>query len=115
MRIDDQLTPEAALQELGRRLARRRVELGIPQEAAAEQAGVGKRTVVRVEAGEDSQLSTLVRLLRVLGLMAELDRLIPEAGPRPLDLVKLKGKERKRASAKRTNKPRSRWRWGDGK
>jgi len=118
MQIDNRLAPEAVLQELGRRIARRRVDLGVTQAEAAEQGGLGKRTVERIEAGEDSQVSTFIRLLRVLDLMDGLNRMVPEPGPRPLDLLRLKGKERKRASRKRTPakrapKSKSGWRWGD--
>jgi transcriptional regulator with XRE-family HTH domain len=66
VKIESQLTPEAVVQELGRRLARRRLDLGMTQANAAEQAGLGKRTVERIEAGGDTQLSTIIRLLRVL-------------------------------------------------
>ncbi|OGV75361.1 MAG: transcriptional regulator [Lentisphaerae bacterium RIFOXYB12_FULL_65_16] len=113
MKIEPQLTPEAVLQELGRRVARRRLDLGISQADAAEQAGVGKRTVERIEAGGDTQMSTLLRLLRVLELMGGVDRLVPETGPRPMDLLKLRGKERQRAASQRTTKPSREWHWGD--
>jgi hypothetical protein len=39
---------------------------------------------------------------------------IPEPGPRPLDLLKLKGKERRRASSrKQQDKTDEPWSWGD--
>jgi transcriptional regulator with XRE-family HTH domain len=113
MRIDAQLSPDAAMREIGLRLARCRIDLGITQAEVAHQAGICKRTVEHIEAGKDSQLSSLVRLLRVLALTDELNRLIPESGPRPLDLLKLKGKERRRVSSRRVDKPDSGWRWGD--
>jgi transcriptional regulator with XRE-family HTH domain len=113
VKIESQLTPEAVVQELGRRLARRRLDLGMTQANAAEQAGLGKRTVERIEAGGDTQLSTIIRLLRVLELVADLDRLVPETGPRPMDLLKLKGRERKRVVPRRTAKRRDDWQWGD--
>ena len=113
MKIEEHLTPEAVIEELGRRIARRRLDLGVTQAEAAEAAGVGKRTVERIEAGGDSQTSTLLRLLRVLDLMDGVERLVPEVGPRPMDLLKLKGKERKRASSKRSSKQSNEWRWGD--
>jgi len=113
MRIEKQLTPEAVLGELGRRLARRRLDLGITQADAAEQAGLGKRTVERIEAGGDTQMSSIIRLLRVLGLLEGLESLIPDTGPRPMDLLKLRGKERRRASSRRAAKPNDEWRWGD--
>jgi transcriptional regulator with XRE-family HTH domain len=101
MKIEGLLTDEAILVELGGRLAQRRLELQLTQEMLAEQAGVSKRTVERIEAGATAQTSTLIRLLRVLELLDRLETLVPEAGPRPMDLVKLKGKARKRASGKR--------------
>jgi hypothetical protein len=50
----------------------------------------------------------------VLDLLQGLDQLIPETGPRPMDLLKLKGKERKRASSSRTgDQSGEAWSWGD--
>lgn len=113
MKIENQTSDEAVLIELGQRLARRRIDLGLTQAQAAEEAGVGKRTIERVEAGSDTQVATLVRLMRVLDLTDELNRLVPEPGPRPMDLLKLKGKERKRASSRRSRRTGDDWRWGD--
>jgi transcriptional regulator with XRE-family HTH domain len=104
MKITGLLTDDAVLAELGERVARRRIELQLTQAAAAEQAGIGKRTLERMEAGQTSQLNTLVRVLRVLDAMSGLDCLIPEPGPIPMDLLTLKGKVRQRASGKRTGK-----------
>ncbi|OHB25882.1 MAG: transcriptional regulator [Desulfuromonadaceae bacterium GWC2_58_13] len=114
MNIDPMLTDQAILHEIGQRLNRRRVELNLTQAQLAEQAGIGKRTVERIEAGESTQLSTLVRIVRVLGLINALDAAIPASGPRPLDLLKLKGRERQRASSKNNQQPVDEsWSWGD--
>ena len=113
MKIEGLLTDEAILGELGGRLARRRLELQLTQEMLAEQAGVSKRTVERIEAGATTQTSTLIRILRVLELLDRLEALVPEAGPRPMDLVKLKGKARKRAAGKRKSTDKAPWQWGD--
>lgn len=113
MKIEKLLTDEAILAELGGRLAQRRLELQHTQEMLAEQAGVSKRTVERIEAGATTQMSTLIRLLRVLELLDRLETLVPEAGPRPMDLVKLKGNARKRARGKRKSTKEEPWHWGD--
>ncbi len=113
MKIEGLLTDEAILTELGGRLAQRRLELQLTQEMLAEQAGVSKRTVERIEAGATTQTTTLIRILRVLALLDWLEILVPEAGPSPMDLVKLKGKVRKRASGKRKPTDKGPWRWGD--
>jgi transcriptional regulator with XRE-family HTH domain len=114
MRITGLLTDDAVLAELGARIAGRRVELQLTQAAVAEQAGIAKRTLERMEAGQTSQLATLVRVLRALDAASGLDSLIPESAPRPMDLLRRKGKVRQRASGQRaavaTGKP---WRWDE--
>jgi transcriptional regulator with XRE-family HTH domain len=114
MKITGLLTDDAVLAELGARIAGRRIELQLTQAAVAEQAGIAKRTLERMEAGLTSQLATLVRVLRVLDAASGLDSLIPESGPRPMDLLKRKSKVRQRASgrraAKATEKP---WQWNE--
>ena len=114
MKITQLLTDDAVLAELGARIAGRRIELQLTQAAVAEQAGIAKRTLERMESGETSQLGTLIRVLRVLDAASGLDGLIPEAGARPMDLLKQKSKVRQRASGKRAaaagGKP---WRWDE--
>ena len=109
------LADDAILAEIGERVARRRLDFQLTQADVAEQAGVAKRTVERIEAGASAQMSSIIRILRVLDLLPGLDRMIPEAGPRPINLLKQKGKVRQRASGRRgsdrSNKP---WSW-DGK
>ncbi len=113
MKIEGLLIDEVILEELGRRLAQRRIELQFTQADLAEQAGVSKRTVERIEAGATTQLSTFIRILRVLELLDRLETLVPEVGPRPMDLINLKGKARKRASGKRKSSDDGPWTWGD--
>jgi len=113
MKIDGLLTDEAILAELAGRFVQRRLELQLTQEMLAEQAGLSKRTVERVEAGATTQMSTMIRILRVLALLDRLETLVPEAVPRPMDLLKLKGKKRKRVIGKRKPTDEVPWEWGD--
>ena len=113
MKIEGLLTDEAILSELGGRLAQRRLGLELTQAELAEQAGVSKRTVERIEAGATTQLSTLVRMFRALDLLDRLDALIPQSGPRPMDLLKLKGKERQRAPRRKKRPGGEPWQWGE--
>lgn len=119
MKINNELSDQTILVELGRRLAQRRIARSLSQAALAAESGVAKRTVERVEAGESVQLVTLVRLCRVLDLMDGLDQWLPETGPSPMALLKENqaGKGRQRASSHRAvpvikpgGKP---WTWGD--
>lgn len=106
---------ELVLQELGRRLSDARLARSLTQASLAREAGVSKRTVERLESGEvASRLSALVRVLRVLGLLERLDDLVPAQPISPVELLKLEGRRRKRASGRRTKPqaPRT-WTWGD--
>jgi transcriptional regulator with XRE-family HTH domain len=101
MKISNLLTDEATLAEIGERITRRRIELQLTQANLAEQAGIAKRTVERIEAGGSTQTVSMIRVFRVLDLMPGLDHLIPETAPQPTDLLKRKGKTRQRASSRR--------------
>ena len=56
MKISNQVVDEVILRELGERLARVRLERNLTQAGLAEQAGVSKRTVERLESGGVTQL-----------------------------------------------------------
>lgn len=104
----------AILEELGKRLGQRRIAKGLTQAELAREAGVSKRTVERIEAGAAAQTLNLVRILRVLDLLDGIGQLVPEAGPSPMDLLKRKGKARKRATSRRAATPaHDNWSWGD--
>ena len=114
MKISNQLTDEVILRELGARLARVRLERNLTQAGLAEQAGVSKRTVERMEAGGVTQLVNLVRVCRVLDLLERFEALIPEPVASPVAQLKLRGKEGKRASsAKATTARAGKWQWDD--
>ena len=112
MKISALLADEAILAEMGARIARRRLNLQLTQAELAEQAGVAKRTLERIAA----QMSSLIRIFRVLELLPGLELMLPEAQPSPMDLLKHKGKLRQRASSRRpsdqTGEP---WSWDKNK
>jgi transcriptional regulator with XRE-family HTH domain len=116
MRISSQLSDEAILREVGSRLAVARLARNLTQAALAEQAGVSKRTIERLESGEvAARLSGLVRVLRALGLAERLDALIPSPTVSPVAQLKLAGYRRKRASGRRASEAptKRKWTWGD--
>ncbi|HEX5853513.1 MAG TPA: helix-turn-helix domain-containing protein [Solirubrobacteraceae bacterium] len=120
MKISQHLSDEAVLSELGMRLGRTRLERNLTQRELACEAGVERKAVQRIEAGEAVNLTSLIRVLRPLGLLDALDRLVAEPMPSPIELLKLHGKTRRRASGerrKRTLEEReaTSWRWGDEK
>lgn len=114
MKISTLLTDDAVLIEFGKRLAARRIDMQLTQAALADQAGIAKRTLERMEAGQTSQLDNVIRVLRVLEVLPALETLLPEPGPRPMDLLQRGEKTRKRASGKRKKQsPDEPWQWGE--
>ena len=111
--MSNQLADDAILRQLGVRLALIRLERNLTQADLAIDAGVSKRTVERMEAGGATQLVNLVRVCRALGLVEGFDALIPEPVPSPVAQLKLRGKERKRASSAKPPVPQGKWQWGD--
>ena len=114
MNIDKQTTPEAVLLELSTRLERQRIEQDISQFELAKLAGVGKRTIERIEKGGDTQLTTLIRIMRILGLSSRLDQLIPKQKISPMKMLQGKTKLPKRAKHKKKSVLKKQdWKWGD--
>lgn len=96
-----ELSGKAALMLLGSRVQRERLNRNLTQAELAARAGIGTRTVRYLEAGRQTTVETLIRILRALGKLDALDALLPEPGLSPLQLAKLKGRERKRAGGRR--------------
>lgn len=114
MKISKQLTDEAVLKELGGRLAGARIEHNLTQAALAEQAGVSKRTVERMESGEvATQLSGFIRICRILGLLERFEMLLPEPTPGPMAQLKQAGRKRQRATGKKAAAKSKPWTWGE--
>ncbi len=117
MKITIANTDVAVLRELGARLRRTRLERNLSQGQLAEEAGLGRMTVQRIEAGESASMRSLIRVLRVLDLLEGLDRLVPEPPPSPIDQLKRHRGQRQRAglsrSAEQTGHESPAWLWAD--
>lgn len=119
MKINGNATDDAVLVEIGQRLTQARLASNLTQAQLAEQAGVSKRTVERLEAGAvATQLSGFIRVCRVLKLLDHFEALVPESTPSPIAELKLRGKQRQRASGGKGKSPApkasaKKWQWGD--
>jgi transcriptional regulator with XRE-family HTH domain len=94
-------TNKALLAELGARLRMTRLNQNITQEQLAEHSGLGKGAVCAAEKGGNITLLNLLRIMRSLRTLEQIDLLLPDTGPSPLELAKLRGKQRIRARKKR--------------
>ncbi len=98
------------LHELTRRVRQRRLNVNMTQEELADKAGVHVQTIKNFESGSNSKIITFIQILRQLQDLDALDKFFPEAGISPVELLKLKGKERERASgSETTDNEKSEW------
>ncbi len=110
------LTTPQVEQELGRRLKRRRLELNLSQETVAFQSGLARRTITAVEHGQGATLATFIELLRALDALDQLEDLLPDPGPSPLVMARLREEPVRRYASKPRRAPDpAAWKWGDEK
>lgn len=113
LNIDFSLAPINELEaEIGRRLEAIRLQENISQAELAAEAGVSRRTITRLENGGGISVETLIRLMRALGVAHRLEALLPEPGIRPIDRVRLKGRQRQRARRPAVTESGD-WTWGN--
>ena len=98
-------THAAIAEELGERLKRARLNRDMTQAEVAERAGVTRLAVLNAEKG-DVRLKVLVAVLSALDLAGQLDLLLSNQDVSPIQLARLKGKERQRASGQRKTRVR---------
>ena len=114
MKFTKNNSDDATLKELGSRIALYRLNRNLTQDSLAKEAGVSERTIHRTEHGHSIQSSNLIRILRALDLLGNLEALIPEPAISPIQQAKRQGKRRKRASSM-SQKPQQKtpWSWED--
>ena len=98
MKIDRDTPDEVMLREIGERLRLRRLNRGDSQAKLAQEAGISKRTLERIESGHmGAQLVAILRLARVLDLIGGLAAFLPETRANALVLAGLQKAPRMRA------------------
>ena len=95
------LPDKAIARELGSRLRALRLQRNVTQKELAEATALSLNTIKALEGGR-GKLATLIAVLRELGALEQLDNLIPATTViSPLQLARLHGRERQRASGGR--------------
>lgn len=99
------------LRELGNRIKDFRISIPLTQKELAEKSGLSLRTIAHMETGMATSTDSLIRVMRILGLLNVLDACFPEQETRPLDLMEL-GQKRKRATSPK-KRAKTSWVWGE--
>jgi putative transcriptional regulator len=103
----ENISSAAIAEEIGNRLKQARLNADLTQAEVASLSGLDRRTILNAEKGK-VQLENLVAILVSLGMADQLNMLLPVQEISPLQLAKLKGKKRQRASRSKNRKARIR-------
>ncbi len=101
--ILDRMSTAAIAEELGNRLKQARLNVDLTQAELASRTGLNRRTILNAEKGS-VQLKNLVAILVSLDMADQLNLFLPVQEISPLQLAKLKGQKRQRASKSRKRK-----------
>ncbi len=93
------MSDKAILREIGQRLKKVRLRQNLTQEMLADRAGVNRTTISEMERGNPFGVLTLIQILRALRSLESMDAFLPDPGISPLQLAKMRGRERQRASS----------------
>lgn len=115
MEFTNSLSDSAVLRLLGERISTHRLNKNLTQAQLAKEAGVSHSTLTRMEAGDASNTTNLIRVLRALGILENLDLVVPEPTVSPIQQLKLAGKVRQRArqptTSTKTESASGPWAW----
>lgn len=99
--LTEALSNQDILKKLGRHLRQQRLRQNLTQVELAVQGGIDPGVLRKIEAGKGYTISAFIGVLRALRLLDALIVAIPEPGPSPMELIKLKGHHRERATGRR--------------
>ena len=94
------MTDKGIVLEIGARIKSLRLRKNLTQQALSQRSALSLNTIKSLEAGK-GKISTLIAVLRELGSLDNLDNFIPEVTISPIQLSKMRGKKRKRATGSR--------------
>ncbi|MBQ8990489.1 MAG: helix-turn-helix domain-containing protein [Prevotella sp.] len=96
-----ELSDPSILQRMGRRMRDYRIRMELTQGELAEKSGVSMGTIVRVEQGNPISTLLFISILRTMGLLENLEVLLPELNISPIQMRKMQGKKIQRIRHKK--------------
>ena len=88
-----ELSDPAILQKIGNRIRDYRTRMEMTQGELAERSGVSMGTIVRMEQGNTVSTLLFISVLRTLGLLENMEVLLPEIGISPMQMRKMQGRK----------------------
>ena len=98
------MSDKAILSLLGVQLKQMRLNKNITQLQMSRMAGLSRSAISTMENDGNGSMISFVQMLRALGKLEILNHFVTEATVSPIQIAKLHGKQRQRASMKRKRK-----------
>ena len=97
------MTDRAIATLLGQRLEKLRLSANVPQQSIADELGITPKTYRSAVQG-NARLEVVIGILRYLGRLDQIDQFIPDEPFSPRELLRMQGRQRRRADGSRANK-----------
>ena len=94
------MTDQAIAANIGRRIEQMRLQRNLTQQALADAVGLSRVSYRNLVAGR-GRFTNVIAVLRALGQLDLVEQFVPEAAFSPMQQLKMKGKQRRRASGPR--------------
>ncbi|MDH3327426.1 MAG: helix-turn-helix transcriptional regulator [Gammaproteobacteria bacterium] len=99
----ESMTDQSITAEIGRRIEQMRLEQNLTQQQVADEIGLS-RVSYRKLVGGSGKFENIIAALRALGRIDLVEHFVPETTFSPMEQLKLKGKQRQRATGEHTTK-----------
>jgi len=94
------MTDQAVAAEIGQRIDQLRLERNLTQQQLADAVGLSRVSYARLVAGQ-AKLKNVIAVLRALDQLVLVENFVPAVVFSPMEQLKMKGKQRQRASSSR--------------
>ena len=94
---------------IGKYVKQQRLDKNITQEQVAEDAGVNRWTVGKIERGDSITLLSLIQILRALDLLNVFEKFQYERKISPIEMVKFESTKIRARGKNTTDKDKSEW------
>lgn len=91
-----EMSNPAVLAKIGLRLKEIRIKQNMTQEELAKRSGMSTLTIAKIEKGKPVSILLFICAIRELGLLENLELLVPETKISPIELKQILGKKRQR-------------------
>lgn len=98
-----ELSDSAILVRIGERVKQQRIQMGLQQKELAEKSCVSLNTIMKLEHGKSISGILFISILRTLGMLENLEFLVPEESISPIQMKKLQSKKVRRIRKPRTS------------